>query len=138
MNDKNQLLSADADSCLNVGFIGLGMMGLPMLENLATRYKGNLLAFDASDAPFAQLSHHHQWGVKLKRAHSLSELSQCNVVITMLPNSAITNAVILGGESNEGLISFLSHGSIIIDMGSSNPTDTLRLNDELTSRGITL
>lgn len=121
-----------------IGFVGLGMMGLPMLENLAKAPGFELLALDMNDAPFAALSQHPAWGRSLHRAASLADLAQCEVVITMLPNSKITNAVIRGEGDSAGLATVLHRGAQVIDMGSSNPGDTLQLGEILAEAGITL
>lgn len=123
---------------LKIGFVGLGMMGLPMLENLANQHGGELLAFDASEAPFEKLRAHAAWGRSLRRASSIADLAACDVVITMLPNSRITNSVIAGDDQSPGLASVLGAGAIIVDMGSSNPADTLALSQQLADRKIAL
>lgn len=120
-----------------VGFIGLGMMGLPMLCNLA-RHRGlEISAFDTSDAPFEHLKKLEAWGVTLARASSLKDLGGCQYVITMLPDSSITNQILLGDET-EGLCDYLAKGAVIVDMGSSDPAETLRLLPILQARGIEL
>lgn len=121
-----------------IGFVGLGAMGLPMLENLARQAAFDLLAFDTSDAPFARLATHPEWDRSLRRAATLSELSDRDIVILMLPNSAITNRVVLGNDGAEGLADILTVGSKIIDMGSSDPLQTRSLNATLEARGIWL
>jgi 3-hydroxyisobutyrate dehydrogenase len=106
-----------------IGFVGLGMMGLPMVENLATAAPelcATLLAFDTAEAPFDVLASHPGWGRQLVRAATLDELANCEIVITMLPNSAITNHVL------DALRGVLARGAIIIDMGSSDPAETQR------------
>lgn len=121
-----------------IGFIGLGMMGLPMLENLATAPDLQILAFDTAAAPFATLASHAAWGDTLHRADTLAELAECAIVITMLPNSPITNLVIAGDAHHRGLVDILAGGATIVDMGSSNPGDTRKLADTLAARGIAL
>jgi 3-hydroxyisobutyrate dehydrogenase len=106
-----------------IGFVGLGMMGLPMVENLATaapELDATLLAFDTADAPFGVLAGNPSWGRQLDRAATLAALTNCEIVITMLPNSAITIQVL------DALRGVLARGAIIIDMGSSDPAETQR------------
>ena len=128
----------DASASVRIGFIGLGMMGLPMIENLASHDSLSLLAFDTQDAPFATLAAHQAWGKTLARAPSLKDLAACDVVITMLPNSAITNGVVAGTADRAGLADILGKGAIVIDMGSSNPADTMALAPRLAESGVTL
>ncbi|MFT0850178.1 NAD(P)-dependent oxidoreductase [Achromobacter sp. F4_2707] len=121
-----------------VGFIGLGAMGLPMLENLAKNETLKIYAFDASDKPFAQLQQHEAWNTRLFRAGSFSDFGTCDTFILMLPNSQITSSVVLGNNQQAGLAQFLPKSSLIIDMGSSDPIETIRLAAELEKHGITL
>ena len=98
-----------------IGFIGLGAMGLPMLENLARGNEYELYAYDLSDTPFVQLEKHPSWLTSLFRAENLAAFSCCQIVILMLPNSAAVNSVVLGkGES--GLANALEPGARIVDM----------------------
>lgn len=118
-----------------VGFIGLGMMGLPMVENLAGHSTFDVFAFDRDERPFEALKNHRAWGRNLHRAQSLASLGAVDVVITMLPNSAITNEVFTGPA---GLADALTGETIVIDMGSSNPQDTVRLGARLAGHGAVL
>lgn len=121
-----------------IGFVGLGMMGLPMLENLAAAPDLEILAFDTAEAPFHALAAHPAWGRTLSRAGSLQALAGCGTVITMLPNSTVTNAVVAGSDGRPGLWHVLERGATVIDMGSSNPADTRALAAQLAPAGITL
>lgn len=121
-----------------IGFIGLGAMGLPMLENLARQASFDLKAFDTSEAPFDRLSQHPEWGRSLHRAAAMTDLADRDIVILMLPNSAITNRVVLGDDTGQGLADILGQGAKIIDMGSSDPLETRKLNTTLEARGIHL
>jgi 3-hydroxyisobutyrate dehydrogenase len=114
------------------------MMGLPMLDNLATAPGLDILAFDTADAPFAALAHHPSWGQSLHRAATLDALAASEVVITMLPNSPITNLVVTGNSGQRGLVDILRSGAIIVDMGSSNPHDTRKLANMLAAHQIAL
>lgn len=123
---------------LKLGFVGLGMMGLPMLENLAGAAGISIQAHDRDPRRLDRLKAHPAWGLTLHPADTLADLAGCTVIITMLPNSAITNAVIEGDADGPGLAALLARGSTLIDMGSSNPADTLRLAPLLHEAGITL
>ncbi|WP_043517483.1 NAD(P)-dependent oxidoreductase [Achromobacter arsenitoxydans] len=123
---------------LKLGFVGLGMMGLPMLENLAGARDVAILAHDRDPARLDRLKSHPAWGVTLRPAARLADLADCTVVITMLPNSAVTNAVIEGRADEPGLAALLPRGATLIDMGSSNPAETLRLAPLLREAGVTL
>lgn len=121
-----------------IGFVGLGAMGLPMLTNLAKEQIFHIHAFDLSEAPFAALSTLRTWGRTLFRADTLDALSKCETVITMLPDSCATNRVIEGGNGAPGLITILRSGATVVDMGSSDPAETMRLVPLLADAGIAL
>lgn len=123
---------------LTLGFIGLGMMGLPMLENLANAETFRIHAYDRDPQRLDRLKAHPAWGRQLQPAASLADMADCDIVITMLPNSAVTNAVIEGAPDAPGLAALLPRGATLIDMGSSNPADTQRLARLLHEAGITL
>ncbi|MGH8817610.1 MAG: NAD(P)-dependent oxidoreductase [Achromobacter pestifer] len=123
---------------LKLGFIGLGMMGLPMLENLAGAEAFRIHAYDRDPQRLDRLKTHPAWGRTLLPAASLADLAGCEVIITMLPNSTVTNAVIEGSPDAPGLAALLARGATLIDMGSSHPADTLRLAPLLHEAGITL
>ena len=118
-----------------IGFIGLGAMGLPMLENLARGNEYEIYAYDLSDTPFAKLEKHASWLTSLFRADSFAAFSSCEIVILMLPNSAAVNSVVLG-KGDSGLANALQPGARIVDMGSSDPIETQRLAAILKPLGI--
>ncbi|AMD56811.1 oxidoreductase [Agrobacterium tumefaciens] len=122
----------------SIGFVGIGVMGLPMLANLARSGQFHIFAYDTASGPFDILEKEPAFNQTLVRAESLEYLEQCTTVITMLPNSRVTNAVILGDGERSGLAHILGRGSTIIDMGSSDPAETLRLLPILADRGIHL
>jgi 3-hydroxyisobutyrate dehydrogenase len=121
-----------------VGFVGLGMMGLPMVEHLAASGDIEVRVHDQSAARLELLRAHPAWGQGLQAVGALSELAGCDVVITMLPNSAITDAVVLGDPQSPGLCSVLSAPTVVIDMGSSHPVRTRELAQRLQQNGVTL
>ncbi|PRY08940.1 NAD(P)-dependent oxidoreductase [Kineococcus rhizosphaerae] len=114
----------------NVGFVGLGTMGTPMVRNLRTA-GWSVTAFDAnSDTLQAAVA-----DLGVVAATEVAELAALDVVILMLPNSRIVETV-LGQESNAGsLLARLRPGSIVVDMGSSNPDSTRSLAKRLRTRG---
>jgi 3-hydroxyisobutyrate dehydrogenase len=121
-----------------VGFVGLGMMGLPMVEHLAASAGIEVRVHDQSSARTDLLRTHPAWGHGLQAVPSLRDLAGCDVVITMLPNSAITDAVVLGDPQNPGLCSVLKAPTVVVDMGSSHPERTRELAQRLEASGVPL
>ncbi|MGE0097405.1 MAG: NAD(P)-dependent oxidoreductase [Hydrogenophaga sp.] len=120
------------------GFVGLGMMGLPMAEHLAASAGMDVRVYDQSAARIELLHAHPAWGHALHAVSSLRDLAVCDVVITMLPNSAVTDAVVLGDPQNPGLCTVLKASTVVVDMGSSDPVRTRELAQRMAKDGITL
>jgi 3-hydroxyisobutyrate dehydrogenase len=115
-----------------VGFIGLGKMGEPMAACLHAAGHA-LVVHDARGATAAGFADAHA-GAQVARTPG--ELADCGVVITMLPDSAAVEAVVLGGEAAPGLIGVLRKGSLLIDMSSSAPLRTRALATRLAAVGL--
>lgn len=113
-----------------LGFVGLGMMGAPMVRRLAGAGTAPVL-FD-TDGGKAKALAAETGG---RAAASLAELgAACDIVVTMLPNSSIVRSVVVGGEDD--LCAGLKPGSIVIDMSSSDPLATRDLGADLAKRSI--
>ncbi|MFJ7794055.1 NAD(P)-dependent oxidoreductase [Pseudomonas sp. NPDC096950] len=98
-----------------IGFIGLGMMGVPMATCLAKAGYELFLA-DADEGRLTQtLATLEAMGLDAGNARSL------DVLITMLPNSAIVESVLLGSAGADGWAASLRPGAVVIDMSSSEP-----------------
>ena len=111
-------------------FIGLGMMGYPMAALLA-KAGFPLSVTDADGARARQFADEH--GATVVNADAAS-LPDFDVVITMLPNSAIVEAVLLGQDRQSGVARALKPSAIIIDMSSSEPLRTRSLAATLAER----
>lgn len=107
------------DQQKKLGFIGLGMMGSRMIKHL--KGYAELRVFDAN--PDAVQRAVHDTGAV--GASSLKDLASTDVVIFMLPNSSIIDKIVKGGDGEPGLIDVLAPGSVIIDMSSSVPSNTV-------------
>nr|WP_321297294.1 NAD(P)-binding domain-containing protein [uncultured Sphaerochaeta sp.] len=110
-----------------VGFVGLGIMGLPMAKNLAA--KGfSVVAFDI-DAERVKLA-----GASNILGASIADIgNQCTVVFTSLPNGKIAKMAI---TETGGLSSYLAEGSIVVDTSSITPNESRYIAAELEKRGI--
>jgi 3-hydroxyisobutyrate dehydrogenase len=112
-----------------IGFIGLGMMGAPMVQCLVNA--GFELYIDDADAARADTLATQAGAQRLTRDNAAS----LDVLITMLPNSAIVEGVLLGG-GNDGWASRLAKGAVVIDMSSSEPERSRKLGSMLEERGL--
>ena len=101
------------------GFIGLGNMGRPMASNLQRKGFG-LTVFDVNPAPVADL-------IALGAAAAAGAgavAAASDVVITMLPDSASVEQVVLGAG---GVLANLRPGSLVMDMSTIDPLLTDRV-----------
>lgn len=96
-----------------IGFVGLGIMGKPMVLNLlkagidTTVYDINAKAVEALVEAGA------------KAAASPKELAAgSDVVITIVPNAAIVESLL---EAEDGILAGVKPGTIIVDMSSVSP-----------------
>ena len=114
-----------------IGFIGLGNMGNPM-AHLLVEAGFKVAAFDAN----AEAVQKFAAGNVCDKPADLKTLADtCPVVITMLPEGHIVRQVLM---QEDGVVSVLKPGSVIIDMSSSSPVGTRKLSMELSSLGIPL
>jgi len=122
-------MSASESKCA-VGFVGIGMMGLPMAKRIAG-HGYPLQAYDTSaDALKAICA---VSGVQA--AGSLADIGRsCDVVILMLPDSNVVKKVLFGEK--DGLAAHLKQGSVVIDMSSSSPSVTRELGPRLKAAGV--
>lgn len=102
-----------------VGFVGLGVMGSRMIQHL--KDQADLILYDVDTARVTELAK----GAGAKAAASLADLSSAQVVVLMLPDSNVVDAVVQGGGGKPGLLEVLGKGALIVDMSSSAPTNTV-------------
>lgn len=112
-----------------IGFIGLGMMGAPMVQCLANAGFA-LFVHDADAARAASVA--AQTGAQRLTAENAASL---DVLITMLPNSPIVESVLLG-DGTDGWVSRLPAGAVVIDMSSSEPGRSRVLGGVIEERGL--
>lgn len=113
---------------MNIGFIGLGIMGKPMCKNLISNgYQCH--AFDINEEIVDDLN--KAGAIKAKSAQEVA--SNCNVIITMLPNSPHVRQVVLG---ETGILHSMKKGSILIDMSSIAPGVSQEISKELEEKGV--
>ena len=100
---------------MNVGFIGLGIMGKPMVANLI---KGGHTLFLASRSGVPQ----ELTAAGGKSCASAKEVAQkADIIITMVPDTPDVEKVLFG---KDGVAEGLSAGKIVVDMSSISPIET--------------
>lgn len=127
--------SRPVETDLPLGFIGIGMMGLPMAAAVA-RAGHSILACDSDPARLVLLADECGPESRVHTTLLVAEVgARCRTVVLMLPTSAHVGDVVLG---TNGLAETLSPGSLIVDMGSSIPSETRQLAATLATRGLRL
>ncbi len=109
-----------------IGFIGLGLMGKPMSANILkagyplTVYTKTRSKIDDMVAGGAN------------GAASPKEVAQnADIIVTMLPDTAVVEEVVLGAG---GVLEGMSPGSVVIDMSTISPTGAKRIAAGLADR----
>src|SRR5258705_11774714 len=113
-----------------IGFIGLGIMGRPMARNLL-KAGHSLIVHSRSQGPVDEI-------VKAgaKAASSPREVAaQCDVLITMLPNSPDVEQVAL---DKDGIIEGAKAGLVFVDMSTISPIASQKVGKALPAKGGTM
>lgn len=110
-----------------VGFIGLGIMGMPMARNLL-KAGFEVVAYNRTASKADALA---QEGAR--KADSPKEVArECPVVITMVSDTKDVEAVVVG---KDGVIQGIKPGSVVIDMSTISPKATRDIANRLTEKG---
>ena len=113
---------------MKVGFIGLGIMGLPMAKNLL-KNGYSLVVHNRSRKPVNELV-----SLGAESAFSGREVAEkTDVVITMLPDSPDVKEVILG---KNGVIEGVRSGMVVIDMSTISPKVSVEIANSLATKGV--
>lgn len=113
---------------MNVGFIGLGIMGKPMSKNLL-KAGYDLVVCDLNRAAVEEVV-----GAGAAAACTPKEVAaQADIIITMLPNSPQVKQVVLG---EGGVIEGAKAGSVVVDMSSIAPLVSREVAARLAEKGI--
>ena len=110
-----------------IGFIGLGIMGAPMSKNiLKAGYP--LMVYNRSPEKMDALV-----ACGAEAAESPAHLArECDVIVTMLPNSTDVKELILNG----GVAENAAPGTLIIDMTSGAPGDSREIYAALKEKDV--
>ena len=113
---------------MKIGFIGLGIMGKPMVRNIMKAGYTYVLVWNRSKAPMDEVAAD---GAVASNPKEIGE--SCDVVITMLPNSPQVKEVMLG---ETGVASYMKPGAVFIDCSSINPVASQEIAAVLAERGV--
>lgn len=112
-----------------IGFIGLGIMGIPMAQNL-TKAGYQLVAHNRSPEKAEKLANDFE---PISVATSPREVAeQTKTIITMLPDSADVRDVVFGSD---GLLPALGEGHLLIDMSTIAPATSIEVSEAVRERG---
>ena len=113
---------------MKIGFIGLGIMGKPMLRNLQ-KAGHSLVAYDIIPALIDAVA-----GEGVERGSSCGDVaSRTEMVITMLPDGPEVEQAILGPG---GVIEGAQPGAIVVDMSSISPIVSQKVASALAGKGV--
>ena len=111
-----------------IGFIGLGIMGRPMARNLL-KAGYPLVVHSRSRGPVDEIA-----GAGAKVGTSPRDVaSQCEVLITMLPNSPDVEQVVLG---RDGVIEGTRPGLVLLDMSTISPLVSQKVGAALAAKSV--
>ncbi len=111
-----------------IGFIGLGIMGRPMAENLREA-DYDLVVYNRTEEKADEFV--EGGGEKASSPREVAEKS--DVVITMLPDSPQVEELVLG---EDGVAAGVSEGKLYIDMSSIAPATARKVHEVLEEKGV--
>jgi 2-hydroxy-3-oxopropionate reductase len=112
-----------------IGFIGLGIMGKPMARNLANAGYELVVHNRSRDDVDLLLAE----GPAFSAADSPADVArQCEIVITMLPDSPEVEQFVFG---DNGLIGELGSRHLLVDMSTIAPATSVRVYEAAKERG---
>ena len=111
-----------------IGFIGLGIMGRPMARNLL-KAGYPLVVHSRSRGPVDEIA---KAGAKVGSSPR-DVAAQCDVLITMLPNSPDVERVVLG---RDGVIEGARSGLVLLDMSTISPLVSQKIGTALAEKSV--
>jgi 3-hydroxyisobutyrate dehydrogenase len=115
-----------------IAFLGLGLMGVPMSKNLL-KAGYQIAGFDLNPEVAAKFLDDKGFQFVSSPAQAIQD---ANLIILMLPDSTIIDALLWGSNGSAGIATQLRKNSYLIDMSSSNPISSKENNQKLEKLGI--
>lgn len=111
-----------------IGFIGLGLMGGNMVENLQTRgFTVNVM--DLNKEAVAKVIARGN-ATEVSTGKELAEKS--DIVMLALTTSKVVELVVYG---ENGILAGMTEGSVLVDFGTSIPASTRKIGADLAAKG---
>ena len=109
---------------LKVGFVGVGLMGLPMVKNIA-KHNYPLIVWNRSAKNLKKIKNQ-----KTKVCQNLIDLpNQCQIIIMMLSNDKVCL------EISKELSKKIKKNQILIDMSSTKQKTAIKIEKKINSKG---
>ncbi|HAX23636.1 MAG TPA: 2-hydroxy-3-oxopropionate reductase [Chloroflexi bacterium] len=112
-----------------VGFIGLGIMGRPMVRNLA-KAGYEIVVYNRSQDDVDEIVAEVEQATAARSARAVA--ADVDIVITMLPDSPEVSDVVFG---EAGILAEMDAGDLLIDMSTIAPATAIAVSDALIARG---
>lgn len=111
-----------------IGFIGLGLMGGSMVENLQNKGYEPIVLDLNQEAVAAVVA---RGGSAAGSAAELAAAS--DIVMLCLTTSAVVEALVYG---DDGILAGIKEGAVVIDFGTSIPASTRKIGADLAEKGV--
>ena len=110
---------------MKIGFIGLGIMGESMCENIVKKHDDTVYAFDFVEEKVKLLE--SKGAVACKDSRELAE--QSDVIVSMVPKSEHSRAVYTG------ILDLLNESKTCIDMSTIDPSVSVEISEMVKNTG---
>lgn len=110
---------------MKIGFIGLGIMGESMCENIVKKHDDTVYCYDIDAAKVSKLE---DLGAKACRSNS-DLAKKADIIISMVPKSQHVQAVY------DEILPFIDSSKICIDMSTIDPSVSLEISKKVKAKG---
>lgn len=110
---------------MKIGFIGLGIMGESMCENIIKKHNDTVYCFDINRKQVEKLS---DLGA-VPCESSVQVIQSCDLVISMVPKSEHVRAIY------SELMPYIEKGKICVDMSTIDPSVSVEIANQIKAKG---
>lgn len=114
---------------LNIGYIGAGAMGVPMIERLARAFPGGVMVHDRDPDAAERAASATGAAVSASVAETAAS---ADVLLSCVPDNAAVREVYLG---ENGVVSAIREGAVAVDCSTVGPDVTREVFGALKARG---